>query len=32
MTTLLTAVQRYADAHADRDGLAHTPIAGLTIV
>jgi AraC-like DNA-binding protein len=32
MTTLLTAVHRYADAHADREGLAHTPIAGLTIV
>ncbi len=32
MTTLLTAVQRYAESHADRAGLAQTPIAGLTIV
>jgi len=32
MTTLLTTVQRYAEFHADRAGLAQTPIAGLTIV
>jgi AraC-like DNA-binding protein len=32
MTTLLTTVQRYAESHADRAGLAQTPIAGLTIV
>jgi len=32
MTTLLTTVQRYAESHADRTGLAQTPIAGLTIV
>ncbi|WP_050479596.1 AraC family transcriptional regulator [Herbaspirillum rhizosphaerae] len=32
MTTLLTTVQRYAESHADRSGLAQTPIAGLTIV
>ncbi|MFL9879004.1 AraC family transcriptional regulator [Herbaspirillum rhizosphaerae] len=32
MTTLLTTVHRYAESHADRIGLAQTPIAGLTIV
>ncbi len=32
MTALLDAVRRYADAHIDRNGLAHTPIPGLMIV
>lgn len=32
MTTLLHAVQRYAEAHGDRTGLAPTPIPGLTTV
>jgi AraC-like DNA-binding protein len=32
MITLLDAVRRYADAHADATGLAKTPIPGLTIV
>lgn len=32
MTTLLNAVRRYAGAHADRDGLAQTPIPGLMLV
>ncbi len=30
--TLLQAVRRYAEAHADPAGLAQTPIAGLTII
>lgn len=30
--TLLSAVRRYAQAHANADGLALTPIAGLTII
>lgn len=32
MTTLLNAVRRYTDAHADGDGLAQTPIPGLMLV
>jgi AraC-like DNA-binding protein len=32
MTTLLNAVRRYAEAHADTAGLAQTPIPGLTTV
>jgi AraC-like DNA-binding protein len=32
MTTLLNAVRRYAETHADRTGLAQPPIPGLTIV
>jgi AraC-like DNA-binding protein len=32
MTTLLNAVRRYAEAHADAAGIARTPIAGLTAV
>jgi AraC-like DNA-binding protein len=32
MTTLLDAVRRHADAHADPHGLAPTPIAGLAAV
>jgi AraC-like DNA-binding protein len=32
MTTLLDAVRRYADANADRDGIAQTPISGLITV
>jgi AraC-like DNA-binding protein len=32
MTALLDAVRRYAEAHADRTGLAQTPIPGLTTV
>ncbi|MEQ1942586.1 AraC family transcriptional regulator [Mesorhizobium sp. VNQ89] len=32
MTTLLDAVRRYADVHADQDGIARTPIAGLSTV
>jgi AraC-like DNA-binding protein len=32
MTTLLNAIRRYAEAHADRVGLAQTPIPGLTTV
>jgi AraC-like DNA-binding protein len=32
MTTLLDAVRRYADANVDRDGIAQTPIPGLTTV
>jgi AraC-like DNA-binding protein len=32
MTTLLDAVGRYADAHADMNGVARTPIPGLTTV
>ena len=32
MTTLLGAVRRYADANADRYGIAQTPISGLTTV
>ncbi len=30
--TLLTAVRRYADLHADAQGVASTPIAGLTTI
>ena len=30
--TLLSAVRRYADAHADGAGLAQTPVAGLTTI
>jgi AraC-like DNA-binding protein len=30
--TLLTAVRRYADFHADAQGIADTPIAGLTTI
>lgn len=30
--TLLQAVRRYVDTHADPAGLAHTPIAGLTTI
>ena len=30
--TLLELVRRYADAHADADGLARTPVPGLTII
>ncbi len=29
---LLSCVQRYADVHADGDGLARTPVAGLTAI
>jgi len=32
MTTLLDAVGRYAESHADGTGLARTPVPGLTIV
>ncbi len=32
MTSLLDAVRRHADAHADRDGIARTSIAGLTTI
>lgn len=32
MNPLLDAVRRYADAHADTDGVAQTPIPGLMIV
>ena len=32
MTTLLTAVRRYAEAHADPAGIARTPIPGLTAI
>lgn len=32
MTTLLDAVRRHAEAHADRNGLAQTPIPGLSTV
>jgi AraC-like DNA-binding protein len=32
MTTLLNAVRRYAETHADTAGLAQTPIPGLTTV
>jgi AraC-like DNA-binding protein len=32
MATLLNAVRRYAEAHADLNGLAQTPIAGLSAV
>jgi AraC-like DNA-binding protein len=32
MTSLLTAVSRYADAHADADGIATTPISSLSMV
>jgi AraC-like DNA-binding protein len=32
MSALLTAVSRYADAHYDPDGVARTPISGLSIV
>lgn len=32
MTTLLDSVRRYADAHADGQGLAQTPIPGLALV
>jgi AraC-like DNA-binding protein len=32
MTSLLNAVRRYAEAHADGTGLAQTPIPGLTTV
>lgn len=32
MTSLLTAVSRYADAHADSDGVARTPIRGLSAI
>ncbi len=32
MTTLLNAARRYAEAHADSDGIARTPVLGLTIV
>lgn len=31
-STLLSAVRRYADGHADASGLARTPVAGLSIV
>jgi hypothetical protein len=30
MTTLLEGVRRYAEVHADADGVAQTPIRGLT--
>ena len=30
--TLLTAVRRYVDAHADITGLAQTPVPGLTTI
>ena len=32
MITLLEAVRRYSDAHADMNGIAQTPIPGLTTV
>lgn len=32
MTSLLTAVSRYADAHADANGIAATPIPGLSTI
>jgi AraC-like DNA-binding protein len=32
MTNLLNAVRRYAETHADADGLAQTPISGLALV
>jgi hypothetical protein len=32
MTTLLDAVRRYAEIHADTNGVAQTPIPGLTTV
>ena len=32
MATLLEAVRRYSDIHADRNGVARTPIPGLTTV
>jgi AraC-like DNA-binding protein len=32
MTTLLSAVRRYSEAHADGSGIARTPISGLTTV
>lgn len=32
MTALLAAVRRYADAHAGADGVARTPIAGLSTI
>lgn len=32
MITLLDSVRRYADAHADGQGLAQTPIPGLALV
>ena len=32
MPSLLDAVRRHADAHADRDGIARTSIAGLTTI
>lgn len=32
MTTLLSAVRRYSEAHADSSGIARTPISGLTTV
>lgn len=32
MTSLLTAVSRYADAHADANGIASTPIPGLSTI
>jgi len=31
-TLLLDAVRRYADAHADREGVARTPVPGLTAI
>jgi AraC-like DNA-binding protein len=31
-STLLDIVRRYAEAHADRDGVAKTPIPGVTII
>ena len=30
--TLLNSVRRYAEAHADQNGVAHTPIPGLTVI
>src|SRR3546814_10511439 len=32
MTSLLSAVSRYADAHADENGIAPTPVPGLLTV
>lgn len=32
MTSLLDAIRHHADAHADADGIARTPIPGLTVV
>lgn len=32
MTTLLSAIRRYSEAHADGSGIARTPISGLTTV